>query len=172
AVPGDLGGKNALVLGDQCGDAGVLPAALRLAARGDRAEQGERLVVVEDLLEQTPGRKHRDHLFRGLAGEESNAGARPGQQVCRTTAPHGGRTGTTRTWAGRHITRAYPRRRPGVVPRDGRGGEDPRAPTTAVELQARPARSRASVPARSDARRSSRVNPAGARVRVVTPAAA
>src|SRR5690606_14740646 len=68
AVPGDLGGKNALVLGDQGGDAGVLPAALRLAARGDRAEQGERFVVVEDLLEQTPGRKHRDHLFRGLAG--------------------------------------------------------------------------------------------------------
>src|SRR5690606_12837384 len=97
AVPGDLGGKNALVLGDQGGDAGVLPAALRLAARGDRAEQGERFVVVEDLLEQTPGRKHRDHLFRGLAGEESNAGARPGQQVCRTTAPNGGRTGTTRT---------------------------------------------------------------------------
>jgi len=37
---------------------------------------------------------------------------------------------------------------------------------------ASPARSSASVPARSDARRSSRVKPAGASVRVVTPAAA
>ncbi|GAB2912817.1 hypothetical protein GCM10027075_10430 [Streptomyces heilongjiangensis] len=70
-----------------------------------------------------------------------------------------------------------------VVFRDGRGGEDPRAPTTAVELlragvragrsrYASPARSRASVPARSEAIRSSSVKPAGASVRVVTPAAA
>ncbi len=57
-------------------------------------------------------------------------------------------------------------------------GKTPRAPTTAAELrrrvarQASPARSRASVPARSEASRSSRVKPAGARVSVVTPAAA
>ncbi|GGN55305.1 hypothetical protein GCM10012285_48960 [Streptomyces kronopolitis] len=85
------------------------------------------------------------------------------------------------------------RARHGVVQRDGRGGEDPRAPTTAatgrghrdgtgptapgapddsVLPYASPARSRASVPARSDASRSSRAKPAGASVRVVTPAAA
>lgn len=87
--------------------------------------------------------------------------------------------------------------------RDGRGGEDPRAPTTAAAYvrsgvlapdrdgtgppgpdepdgapddsvlpYASPARSRASVPARSDASRSSRAKPAGASVSVVTPAAA
>ncbi|GHC78980.1 hypothetical protein GCM10010349_60540 [Streptomyces flavofungini] len=86
------------------------------------------------------------------------------------------------------------RARRGVVLHDGRGGEDPRAPTTAAEISvttgarhiiarrsfsrapvrryATPARSRASVPARSEASRSSSVNPAGASVSVVTPAAA
>ncbi|CAM5639143.1 hypothetical protein SAURM35S_07657 [Streptomyces aurantiogriseus] len=60
AVPGDLGGEGALALRDERRDPGVLPAALGLAAGGDGAEQPERLVVVEDLLEQALGRKHRE----------------------------------------------------------------------------------------------------------------
>ncbi len=68
AMAGDLGGERALAVRDERGDAGVLPAALGLPARGDGAEQGEGLVVVEDLREQTLGRKHREHLSAGLRG--------------------------------------------------------------------------------------------------------
>lgn len=68
--------------------------------------------------------------------------------------------------------------RPGALfPVTAVAGKTPRAPTTAANLspgprQARPARSSASAPPRRAARRSSRVKPAGASVRVVTPAAA
>ncbi|KRD16212.1 hypothetical protein ASE41_24410 [Streptomyces sp. Root264] len=58
AVTGDPGGETAFALRDERGDPGVLPAALRLAAGGDGTEQREGPVVVDDLLEQTLGRKH------------------------------------------------------------------------------------------------------------------
>lgn len=59
-------------------------------------------------------------------------------------------------------------RAPGVCRRPDEIRYEPAGPMS----YARPARSSASVPARSEARRSSRVKPAGASVSVVTPAAA
>jgi hypothetical protein len=46
AVPGDLKGERSFALRHQGGDARALPAALRLAAGREGAEQTERLVVV------------------------------------------------------------------------------------------------------------------------------
>lgn len=62
AVPGDLGREVPHAGRDEGRDPGVLPPALRLAARRDRAEEPEGLVVVDDFLEQTLGREHRRHL--------------------------------------------------------------------------------------------------------------
>ncbi|GAA4328841.1 hypothetical protein GCM10023086_57740 [Streptomyces venetus] len=72
---------------------------------------------------------------------------------------------------------------PGAARRNRRGsdalfrvtavaGKTPEPPPRPLKPQASPARSSASVPARREASRSSRVKPAGARDRVVTPAAA
>ena len=58
AVPRDLRRQVPPGLRDELGDAAVLPAALRLAAGRDRAEEPERLVVVDDLVEDRAGGQH------------------------------------------------------------------------------------------------------------------
>jgi hypothetical protein len=62
AVPGDLRRQVGLRAGHQRRDPAVLPPALTLAVGGDGAEQLERLVVIEDLLEDRPGREHPNYL--------------------------------------------------------------------------------------------------------------
>jgi len=61
-VPCDLRCQITLRSGHQRRDPAVFPAALCFAAGRDRAEQPERLIVVEDLLEDRPGREHPKYL--------------------------------------------------------------------------------------------------------------
>jgi hypothetical protein len=58
AMPGDLGRQVLARPGHQRCDPAVLPAALRLTAGRDGAEQPERLIVTEDVPEDCPGREH------------------------------------------------------------------------------------------------------------------
>jgi hypothetical protein len=66
AVAGDLRRQVLLRAGHERRDPAVLPSALSLATGGNRAEQLECLVVVEDFLEDRSGREHCDHLCRAL----------------------------------------------------------------------------------------------------------
>src|SRR5262249_7176857 len=74
AVPGDLRREISLRAGHQRGDPAVLPAPLGFAAGSDRAEQPERLVVIEDLPEYRPGRKHPRYLRCMSSYTERDAG--------------------------------------------------------------------------------------------------
>jgi hypothetical protein len=65
-VPGDLGTQLPMGFGDQRCNPVVLLPALGLTAGGNGAEQPERFVVAEDLLEQASGREHHRHLSTSI----------------------------------------------------------------------------------------------------------